>query len=91
MVLLELYADWCGHCKFMFNKVLNQKEVISFVNQKFIPFKAESSNSITRDLMAKYSVRGFPTFIVLDKKGKELGRIVGSKKKDAFLNELRKY
>jgi len=48
-VLIDLYTDWCSWCKVMDKKTYGNKEVSSYVQQKFYPvkFDAEGHSSIT--------------------------------------------
>ncbi len=48
-VLIDLYTDWCSWCKVMDRKTYGNKNVASYVQQKFYPvkFDAEGRKSIT--------------------------------------------
>jgi thioredoxin-related protein len=85
-VLLDFTgSDWCGWC-IKFNKeVLSKPEFIEYAAknlvlveldfpQKKLPAKLEKAN---KSLQSKYKVNGFPTFVVLNSQGKEVGRQEG--------------
>lgn len=36
-VLVYIYADWCGFCKLMERKALRNREVIRYINQRYVP------------------------------------------------------
>ena len=44
-----VYTDWCGYCKKLKSSTFQDKEVISLLNEKFIPimFNAESKEPVT--------------------------------------------
>ena len=47
-LFIDVYTDWCGWCKQMDNTTFKDQEVVSFLNQYFIPvkFDAEQKESI---------------------------------------------
>jgi thioredoxin-related protein len=87
LVLLDFTgSDWCGWCikfdKEVFstpafadyarkNLVLVQ---LDFPQKKKLDAKLQKANDALRD---KYGVKGYPTFIILNAEGKEVGRQVG--------------
>ena len=42
------------------------------------------------DVAKRYSVKAYPTFLILDSDGEEVGRIVGGADADRFIEEVRK-
>jgi protein disulfide-isomerase len=79
-------SDWCGWCIKFKKEVLDTSEFknyaatnvvlveVDFPNKK--PQSAELKKA-NKELQTKYDVSGFPTLVVLDKNGKEIGRQVG--------------
>jgi protein disulfide-isomerase len=76
-------SDWCGWC-IKFNKeVLSTPEFAAYAAKNLVlvevdfPRKKEQSAELkkaNKALGSKYKVGGYPTFVVLDKDGKEVGR-----------------
>ena len=75
-------SDWCGWCIKLDKEILSKKEMIQYLNKKFIPFKADfprknkPSKQVMEknyNLMEKYGVRGYPTIIITDAEGKVSG------------------
>jgi thioredoxin-related protein len=103
MVLLDFTgSDWCGWC-IKFNKeVLSTpgfKEYaaknlvlveVDFPNKKQLAAELKKANAGLKD---KYKVDGFPTFVVLNAEGKEVGRQVGYSEggPKAFIAKLQKF
>ena len=87
-------SDWCGWCKLMEKNVFTKpaweayaKENVVMVlldfpkDKSLVPEKYAARNT---ELQKKYSVRGFPTFVILDDDGEtELGRITAGQSKTA--------
>lgn len=79
-------SDWCGWCIKMKKDTLDQKEFkeyaakelvlvqVDFPNKKKLSAGQKKAND---GLKAKYGVQGFPTYVLVDAEGKELGRQVG--------------
>lgn len=102
-VLLDFTgSDWCGWC-IKFNKeVLSKPEFIEyaaknlvlveldFPQKKQLPAKLKKANE---SLQSKYNVDIFPTFVVLNSEGKEVGRQKGYAKggPKAFIAKLERF
>lgn len=102
LVLLDNYADWCGWCKRMDSDVFSDEEVAKILGKDFIAIKldVESPEKVTykgkeylpKQLSAEiFSVRGLPTFSILDKTGTPLGQLVGYSPKQEFLKKVGNY
>ena len=86
-VVLEFTgSDWCPPCKMMKKEVFSKPAFADFAKKDIIfvtldfPRSREQSESIkarNRELAKKFKIEGFPTLVVLDASGKELGRQVG--------------
>lgn len=81
-------SDWCPPCKMTAKNVYTKQEFIDFADEKLVlllaDFPRKRENQLPQDQQVKnralsqeFGVRGFPTSIILDKEGKELGRWVG--------------
>jgi protein disulfide-isomerase len=84
MLLTFVGSDWCKWCKKLEKDVLSQKEFEDFAKKNLVlvkldyPRKKQQAQEIVqqnRRLEKKYDKQGFPTVIVTDCCGKELGRI----------------
>lgn len=102
MVLLDFTgSDWCGWCiKFDKDTLATDKfaeyakahlelVVVDFPNKKTQGDALKSTNAALKE---KYKVEGFPTFVVLNAEGKEVGRQVGYAPggPEAFIAKLEK-
>ena len=72
-VLVEFYADWCGHCRRM-APVLEQLKAELKDTANIIQINVDEN----QELAEEYEVEGVPTFIVF-KQGKQIWRQSGSK------------
>jgi protein disulfide-isomerase len=87
LVLLDFTgSDWCGYCKLLDKEVFTQQAfkdfasknyilvTVDFPQQKQLPDDVKQQNDA---LGNQFKIDGYPTLIVLDADGKELGRQVG--------------
>lgn len=79
-------SDWCGWCVKMKKESLDQKEFLDYAAKQLVlvevdfPQKKAQTAAVkkaNKALQDKYGVEGFPTYVVTDAQGKELGRHVG--------------
>jgi thioredoxin-related protein len=86
-VLLDFTgSDWCGWCKRFDKEVFSTTEFkeyttknlvlveVDFPNQKKLAPELKKANGALKN---KYKVEGFPTLVVLNGEGREIGRQVG--------------
>ncbi|HTH46704.1 MAG TPA: thioredoxin family protein [Candidatus Limnocylindria bacterium] len=86
MLLNFTGSDWCIWCKRMKAETLDQKPFIAYASTNLLLVEVDFPNSkpLTKEqqdaneaLKQKYQVNGFPTFVLVDAEGTELGRQVG--------------
>jgi len=79
-------SDWCGWCIKFKKEVLSTDEFAKYAEKNLVlveldfPAKKpqpEELKKANEALKQKYDVKGFPTFILLNADGKEIGRQVG--------------
>jgi protein disulfide-isomerase len=100
MVLLDFTgSDWCGWCIKFDHDVLSMAEFTAYAKSKLVLVKldfphhkpqSDALKQANQELATRYHVDGFPTYVLLNSAGKELGRQVGYAKggPDAFIAEL---
>ena len=87
MVFLDVYTDWCGPCIVMQETVFPLPEVGEYFNARFVNYKldAEDESIGGPEIAARYGVRGYPTYLVLDSGGAEIGRATSGMSGDQFI------
>jgi len=78
IIMIEMTASWCYWCKLMEKKVFPKKEVGDFFNSNFLNAKLYDNEEAAEEFAKKYKVESFPTFLFLDKDGKQIFRIDGA-------------
>lgn len=82
-VFVDVYTTWCGPCKFMSSTIFPDKAVGDLMNAKFVNLKIDAEQGDGVNVAKNYAVKAYPTMLILDSKGKELARIVGSSRTGA--------
>ena len=93
-------SDWCGWCVKLKTEVFDKQEFKNYASQnlvlveldfpkrKILPAAIKQQND---RLAQKYGIRGFPTIILLDSRGNELGMtLYAPGGPSAFIDEVRK-
>lgn len=103
MVLLDFTgSDWCGWCMKFKKEALDTDAFKDYAAKNLVlveldfPRKTPQSADLkkaNKELSKKYNVTGFPTFVVLNKNGEEIGRQEGYEPGGAaaFIEKLEKF
>lgn len=78
LVFIDVYADWCGPCKFMDKETFSQKEVGAYFNKNFVAYKMNAEDVANKEFLEKYKIKGLPTLLILDKDEKILHAHTGA-------------
>jgi thiol-disulfide isomerase/thioredoxin len=103
MVLIDFTgSDWCPWCIKFDEDILSKAKFIAYAENKLVLVLADFPNhtkqsralkQANEELGKKFQVNGYPTLVVLNSSGKEIGRQVGYLRggPDAFMAELERF
>lgn len=72
-MIAEFSTSWCPYCQYIEEKVFTKPQVAEKI-KNFILVRLDGDAPATQNFMDKYSIKGFPTFIVFGPGGSELQR-----------------
>lgn len=86
LVLIFEGSDWCPACKQMQNTILNNEDFVKSVKNYFILYRVDFPSHITlseeiqklnQRLKNIYSIKAFPTFVLLDTNQRAIAKLEG--------------
>ncbi len=89
-VLIDFSALWCHGCWWMKANVMNGPQWEGLM-KRMIYVESDTDLPDGAEWMAKLKVPGLPTYVVLNADAQELGRIVGSVKREEFYPKINRY
>ena len=90
MMILDFYADWCIPCKELDAVTFSDSRVLEKM-KNFSNYKVDMTQSLsdeTEKMRNNFKAHGVPTVIIINSKGKEVGRLNEFVNADEFLKLL---
>ncbi len=87
LVFVDFWTTWCGWCKTLDKKTFSQPEVRAQL-AKMVALSIDAESPAGKPVAAQFHVTGYPTLLVVDGNGKEVGRIAGFLEPEPFLAKL---
>lgn len=84
-LFIDVYATWCGPCKYLSNEVFVDDELGAYMNEHFINLKLDGEKTDGFDLMVDFNLDAYPTMLFLSAEKVELDRIVGAVSAETIL------
>jgi thiol:disulfide interchange protein len=86
LVLIFVTADYCGYCRKMERETWSDPQVVRRIEDGFVALKLDAEQH--NETVAKLAVRGLPTTIVYDGRGKHLKTVSGYSRPEAIAELL---
>ena len=88
LVFVDCYTQWCGPCKKMARDIFPDAKVGKYMNARFVNVKIDMEAKYAEGLAKEWQVSGYPTFIIFNADGKEIGRFMGGSDADGFIRRV---
>ena len=86
-VLISFHTSWCGWCKKMKSDVYSDPAFYNYASAELIPVLLDGDKDT--DLVAKYNIKGYPSYVILKPDGTVLKTFSGYMKTDAFIETIK--
>lgn len=86
-LMVDFTAEWCGWCKKLDTITYQQADVLAF-SKNFISVKVDCDKEPA--ISHKYEVRGLPTIVFMSPEGQKIHQVVGYRRPEDFLLEMKK-
>lgn len=84
-ILVEVSTEWCGYCKRMKANVYTDASVADYYNANLINVSFDGEKGEGVDLVKKYNIKGYPSFVYLNPDGSIILQKSGFQKASKFL------
>jgi len=75
LFFVDFYANWCTPCKWMEESTFKDPEVVTEMEENYIPYKVDIDKQEGYALKKKYGVKLLPTLLIFNKKGELVERV----------------
>lgn len=89
LVFLDCYTSWCGPCKMMAKNVFTQQQVGDFMNPSYVSIKIDMEKGEGPALAKKFEISAYPTFLIINGDGQEVGRFLGGSSAEEFIQRVK--
>jgi len=87
-ILVDLYADWCGWCKVLEEKVFSTPEFRKFTRDFILLRVNVDDGAEGSELQARFGVAGLPTTLMMDARLVRIGTVAGYAPPEEFIQKL---
>lgn len=82
LVFLDIYATWCGPCKYLENNVYTDESLGKYYNANYINLKMDGESTFGAKMARKYALSAYPTMYYLNPDEELITKIVGVREAD---------
>lgn len=85
LVFLDIYATWCGPCKYLESAIYPDSALGDYYNQEFVNLKLDGESPFGRLMARKFRLNSYPTMYYLESNENLITSIIGVRQADVLL------
>jgi len=86
LVFVDVFAVWCGPCKYLTSEVFTDEALGDYINEHFIAIKIDGEKADGPDLMLQYEISAYPTMLFVSPDQDLRKQLVGAESADVILS-----
>ncbi|MDY4044188.1 MAG: TlpA family protein disulfide reductase [Marinifilaceae bacterium] len=88
LIFIDCYTKWCVPCSMMSNQVFPLKQVGDYLNSRFVCAEFDMETPQGNEVGKRYAVQLYPTYLILNPEGEEVGRLIGKMDADDLIQKV---
>ena len=88
-VFIDVYAEWCGPCKYLSNNVFIDEALGAYMNEHFVCIKINGEQGEGVKMMDEFSIDAYPTLLFLNTDRKLIKKVVGAYEAEDLLEKAK--
>lgn len=85
-IFVDVYATWCGPCKYLTNSVFTDPALGTYMNENYICIKIDGEQMDGEQLDADFGIDAYPTMLFISPENILKKRIVGAVEADKIMH-----
>ena len=89
---LKFHTEYCEPCKYMDDYVLRNRKVADYIQANYIPLKVDPFRESEKlpKWISSFRATTYPSYLILDNRGNEVKRVVGTMPSSEFFRQVDK-